>query len=232
MSPVRGERRGLLQRARGCLVTLAATLAAVAVLGFVAYQLRAPLLTRVGGLLFHEDPLEPADAIVVLGGGRLDRVVEAADLFAAGYAPTVVLTRMREVPVIAELQARGFDVSTELELRLDYLEAFGVPRDATTVLQRVVESTQAEAELVAEWAESRQIGRVIVVTSGAHTSRTRLVFDQVLRGRPTETLIRPSSTSGFEPATWWHGRTDRRDGLIELQKYAYYRVMFLLRLTP
>ena len=145
MTPAGRERRGLLQRARGCLVMLAATLAAVAVLGFLVYQLRAPLLTRVGELLYYEDPLEPADAIVVLGGGRLDRVVEAADLFAAGYAPTVVLTRLLEASVIAELQARGLGVSTELELRLEYLEALGVPQDATTVLQRVVESTQAEA---------------------------------------------------------------------------------------
>ena len=232
MNPVGSQRRGLLQRARGCLVTLAATLAAVAVLGFVAYQLRAPLLNRVGGLLYHEDPLGPADAIAVLGGGRLDRVVEAADLFAAGYAPIVVLTRTPEVPVIAELQARGLDLSTELELRLDYLEALGVPRDATTVIQRVVESTQAEAELIAEWAESRQIGRIIVVTTGAHTARARFVFDQVLPGRPIETLIRPSTSSGFEPATWWHARSDLRNGLVELQKYAYYRVMYLLRLAP
>ena len=204
----------------------------MAVLGFVVYQLRAPLLTRVGALLVHEDPLAPASAIAVLGGGVLDRILEAADLYAAGYAPIVLLTRTPENPVIAELQARGLDVSTALEFRLDYLANLGVPRDATTVLQRVVESTQAEAALIAEWAESRQIGRIIVVTSGFHTARARLVFDRVLRGRPTEILIRPSSASAFDPSTWWHDRRDRRLGLFELQKYAYYRVMYLLRQTP
>jgi len=225
-------RRGLLRGARGYLVALAATLAAVAVLGFVVYQLRAPLLTWVGGLLYHEDPLAPADAIAVLGGGQADRLVEAAELFAAGYAPIVLLTRAPETPFIAELQARGLDVSTNLEKRLDYLDALGVPRDATTVLQRVVESTQAEAELIAEWAESRQVGRMIVVTSGFHTSRARFVFDRVLRDHPTEILIRPSSLSGFAPDTWWHTRSDRGRGLFELEKYAYYRVMYLLRQTP
>ena len=232
MSSRGGERAGLARRAHGCLVTIAATLAVVVVLVFVVYQLRAPLLTRVGGLLYHEDPIEAADAIAVLGGGRLDRVVEAADLFAAEWAPVVVLTRMPEVPVVAELQARGFDVSTDLELRLDYLEVLGVPRDATIVLQRVVESTQAEAELIAEWLESRQIGRIIVVTAGDHTSRARFVFDRVLRGRTTEILIRSSSTSGFDPATWWHARSGLRSGLFELEKYAYYRLMYLLGQTP
>ena len=218
-------RRGLARRARGCLVALAATLAAVAVLGFVVYQLRAPLLTQVGDLLYHEDPLAPAGAIVVLSGGALDRVIEATDLFAAGYAPLVLLTRMPEPPAIAELQARGLDVSTNLEIRLDYLEVLGVPRDATTVLQRVVESTHAEAELIAEWAESRQIGRIIVVTSGFHAARARFVFERVLRDRPTEILVRPSSTSAFDPATWWRDRTYRRIGLFELEKHAYYRFM-------
>ena len=232
MSPSGPGRRGLARRARAFLVALAATLAAVTVLGFVVYQLRAPLLTRVGGLLYHEDPLGPADAIAVLGGGGLDRTVEAADLFAAGYAPIVVLTRAPEVPIIAELQARGLDVSTKLEVQLDHLEALGVPRDATTVLQRPVDSTQAEAELIAEWAESRQMGRIIVVTAGFHTSRARFVFDRVLRGRPTEVLVRPSRSSGFDPDTWWHVRSNRRNGLFELEKYVYYRVMYLLRQTP
>ena len=232
MSPSGPERRGLARRARAFLVALAATLAAVTVLGFVVYQLRAPLLTRVGGLLYHEDPLGPADAIAVLGGGGLDRTVEAADLFAAWYAPIVVLTRTPEVPIIAELQARGLDVSTKLEVQLDHLEALGVPRDATTVLQRPVDSTQAEAELIAEWAESRQMGRIIVVTAGFHTSRARFVFDRVLRGRPTEVLVRPSRSSGFDPDTWWHVRSNRRNGLFELEKYVYYRVMYLLRQTP
>ncbi len=226
------KRVGLMRRARGCLVVAAAALAVVVVVGFVAYQLRAPLLTRVGGLLYHEDVLEPADAIVVLGGGQLERVIEAADLFAGGYAPTVLLTRMPERPVVAELEARGVEISTDLELRLEYLGALGVPREATTVLQRAVESTQAEAELVAEWARSREVGRIIVVTAPFHASRAHLVFERALRGRDTEILVKPSSTSGFDPATWWRGRSSFRTGLFELQKYAYYRLMYLLRQVP
>jgi len=232
MTPEPTARPGLVRRARGCLVAVAVAVAVVAVVGFVMYQLRGPLLTGVGGLLYHEDPLEPAEAIAVLGGGGLDRLVEAADLFVAGYAPVVVLTRTPEVPVIAELQARGLGVSTEVELRLEYLEALGVPREETTVLQRVVESTQREAELIAEWAESREVARIIVVTTAFHTSRTRFVFDRVFRGHPTRILVRPSASSAFDPANWWRTRSDFRTGLFELQKYAYYRVMYLLRQTP
>ena len=76
------------------------------------------------------------------------------------------------------------------------------------------------------------MGRIIVVTTGFHTSRARFVFDRVLRGRPTEVLVRPSRSSGFDPDTWWHVRSNRRNGLFELEKYVYYRVMYLLRQTP
>jgi uncharacterized SAM-binding protein YcdF (DUF218 family) len=225
-------RRGVARRARGCLVVVAATLATAAVLGFVVYQLRAPLLTRIGGLLYHEDALAASDAIAVLSGDGLYRVVEAADLFLAGYAPVVVLSRTPEEPMIVELQARGLDVRTSLEDQLAYLAALGVPQDATTVLERLVDSTQTEAELIAEWAESREIGRLIVVTSGFHTSRARLVFDRVLRGRSTEVLLRASTAPGFDPATWWHDRASLSTGLFELEKYVYYRFMYLLRQTP
>ena len=163
--------RGLIQRARGCLVSLAVILAAAAVVGLVAYQLRAPLLTWVGGWLYHADTLEPADAIVVLAGS-MDRDLEAADLFVEGFGPTILLTRPPARPVVAALRSRGVDILSDIETRLNYLDALGVGRTDVTVLQQVVESPQTEALLVAEWAESREIERLIVVTSGFHTSRT------------------------------------------------------------
>jgi uncharacterized SAM-binding protein YcdF (DUF218 family) len=225
-------RRGLLQRARGCLLWTGAILAAMAVIGVVAFQLRVPILGWVGGLLYHADPLTPADAIVVLGGGMGDRNVEAADLFAEGYGPTIVLTRPPEHPVRAALQVRGLRAPADIEIRLDNLAALGVPRTDVTVLQRNVESTREEASLVAEWAEARDIARLIVVTSAFHTSRTRYVFEQAFRDLDTEVLIRPSRVSTFDPSTWWQSRTELRNGLFELQKYAYYRLTYLLGRDP
>jgi uncharacterized SAM-binding protein YcdF (DUF218 family) len=224
-------RRGLLQRARGCLVWTAAILATLAVVGVVAFQLRAPILGWVGGLLYHADPLTPADAIVVLGGA-FERNVEAADLFAEGYGPTIVLTRPLEHPVRAALRARGLRAPPDIEIQLGNLAALGVPRDDVTVLQRNVESTREEASLVAEWAEARDIARIIVVTSAFHTSRTRYVFEQAFRDLDTEILIRPSRLSTFDPSTWWQSRTELRNGLFELQKYAYYRLTYLLGRDP
>jgi uncharacterized SAM-binding protein YcdF (DUF218 family) len=219
---------GLVRRAKGCLVSMAVA----AVVAVVAFQLRAPILGWVGGLLYHADELMPADAIVVLGGNSMERDLEGATLLAEGYGPAIVVTQLPESPVREALRARGLSVDSAVEVRLGYLVALGVPRTDVTVLQRVVHSTQDEATLVAEWAESRQIQRLIVVTSAFHTARTRYVFSRTFRDLDTDVLIHPARESTFNPATWWQTRSHLRDGLFELQKHAYYRLAYLMGGAP
>ena len=221
----------MIRRARGCLVAVTAVLMAATVGGVVVYVLRAPLLVGVGTLVHDTDPLDSTDAIVVLAGG-LDRLIEAADLFRSGYAPVIVLTRPPENPAVSELQSRGIDVSDGLEVRLGYLEALGVPRSATTVLQEIVASTHQEAELVADWAESVDVERIVIVTTGFHTARAKLAFTRSFHGQSTVLLFRASRTSGFNPAAWWHDRHGVRTVLVELQKQLYYRFMYWLDLSP
>ena len=197
----------------------------------MVYVLRVPLLVWVGTLVYDTDPLESADAIVVLSGG-VDRLLEAADLFRSGYAPIIVLTKEPESPVVGELQSRGVDVNDALEVRLGYLEALGVPNNATTILRETVASTDEEAELVAEWAKERNIERVVIVTTGFHTARARLAFSRSFRDQSTVLLIRASRASGFDPGGWWHDRQGVRTVLIELQKQFYYRFMYWLDRSP
>ena len=144
----------MIRRARGCLVAVATVFMVVTVGGVVVYVLRAPLLVRVGTFVYDTDPLESADAIVVLAGG-LDRLVEVLDLFRSGYASVVVLTRPPENPVVDELQSRGVDVHDDLEVRLGYLEALGVPGSATTVLQETVTSTMRKRS---SWRHGLSLG--------------------------------------------------------------------------
>ena len=221
----------MIRRARGCLLAVTASLVAVTVGGVVVYALRVPLLVGVGAIVYDTDPLDSADAIVVLSGGA-DRLLEAADLFRSGYAPVIVLTSQPEPEIVGALQARGVGVADALEVRLGYLEALGVPRSATTVLQQVVASTHEEATLVAEWAKSRGVERIIIVTTGFHTARARLAFGRSFQSQPTVLLLRASRVSEFDPVAWWHDRQGVRTVLIELQKQFYYRVMYWLGRSP
>ena len=144
----------MIRRARGCLLAVTASLVAVTVGGVVVYVLRVPLLVGVGAIVYDTDPLDSADAIVVLSGG-VDRLLEAADLFRSGYAPIIVLTRPPENLVVGELQSRGVDVHDDLEVRLGYLEALGVPGSATTVLQETVTSTMRKRS---SWRHGLSLG--------------------------------------------------------------------------
>ena len=202
-------------------------LALVAVTMAGLYLARAPLLVWVGHQLVHEDTLEEADAIVVLSGAALTRELAAADLYTAGLAPVVVLTTVPENPVVEEMARRGLALRSTTEARIAFLERAGVPVDAVTVLSRHVQSTQQEADLVAAWAVSRDIRRLIIVTSAYHSARVRLVFDRTF---DDDTLVRvhPAPIGRFDPERWWHDRTTLRDGLVELQKLFYYRMMYAL----
>ena len=59
----------------------------------VMYFAHPPILREFATRLFVEDPLEPASAIIVLSGDIPYRPLGAAQLYKAGWAPRVVLTR-------------------------------------------------------------------------------------------------------------------------------------------
>src|SRR6059058_6253137 len=68
----------------------------------------AAAVSLAGRLLVVADPLPPStDAIVVLAGSIPTRVLEAADLYRAGLAPRVVVTRERLARGESVLRARS-----------------------------------------------------------------------------------------------------------------------------
>src|SRR2546422_8107228 len=86
----------------------------------------AVTLLAAGRALVVADPLPPrADAIVILAGSVPDRVLEAADLYRAGVAPRVVVTRERLRRGDAALRARGVRLPEGDELTGTALGGFG-----------------------------------------------------------------------------------------------------------
>src|SRR5437867_3162292 len=164
-----------MRAALGIAVVLAA-LAAVALLG-------------AGRVLVVADPLPPrADAIVILAGSVPDRTLEAADLYRAGLAPRVVVTRERLPRGQAALRARGVRLPEGDELTVKALRELGVPPGAIVVLGRRAVSTESEARTIARWACAHRLRRLIVVTSRAHSRRARLILRQALGGPPAPRL--------------------------------------------
>ena len=201
-------------------------LAVLAVIATLLYAGSAPLLTAAGNQLLHEDPLERVDAMIVLAVG-LDRVIEAAQLYRAGYTPLIVLTREPPVRSIEFLRTVGVQVETGEDQRRRVLEELGVPASSIVVLEEVITSTAAEARAFARWAGDRAIRSVMVVTSPSHTGRSRLTFQHILRDRRIKVLVRSSKIETFDPETWWRSRANLRDGILEWQKLVYYQLVEL-----
>src|SRR6266849_2816874 len=95
------------------------------------------------------DPLPPrADAIVILAGSVPDRALEAVDLYRAGVAPRLVVTRERLHPGDAALRARGVRLPEGDELTIGVLRHLGVPPAAIVRLRRRASSTETEVDTI------------------------------------------------------------------------------------
>ncbi|MDR7522993.1 MAG: YdcF family protein [Armatimonadota bacterium] len=203
--------RSPMRRGFRLLLTVAGVivLAAVALSGAVALGLHRPVLTAVGRFLVVEDPLERADAIVVLSGGRRDeRVRQGADLYKAGYAPLVVLSGGEQwagAPIADLLRHQAL--------------AHGIPARALRIESRST-STAEQARYLRPMLEALGIRRAIVVTSSYHTRRTRYLFRKAFAGSSVEVRIYPVQRDLFDPGQWWRRAQDTESVVLEYIKLA------------
>ncbi|MFN8545954.1 MAG: YdcF family protein [Candidatus Binatia bacterium] len=192
------------------------------VIGSVLALAAAGTLAGAGRFLVVADPLPAhADAIVVMAGAVPDRALEAADLYRTGVAPRIVITRERRRRGYAALLARGVRLPESDELLRTALTGLGVPDTAVVLLRRRNRSTESEARTIARWACRHAVRTMVVVTSRAHTRRTRIILRQALP--PGIGLaVRPSRWDGFSSTRWWRVRHDAKIVLAEWEKLAHH----------
>ena len=175
-----------------------------------------------GRYLQHEDPLQKSDAAFVLGGARVERWLEAFDLYKEGYAPIIMLSPERPEPSERLLQARGVRFPAIFELQRDALIQLGVPTGAIIANPGYVDNTAQEAALLRQTALSRGWKRVIVVTSKYHTRRAGFAFRRTFADSGIVVLVRASRHDMADPASWWRTRADFRFASSEWQKLMLY----------
>jgi uncharacterized SAM-binding protein YcdF (DUF218 family) len=196
----------------------------VLVVALVALSLGSVGCYRLGGFLAPEDSLTKADAIFVFAGSRAARPLEAVDLYNAGYAPVIVLTREQEEPAMAILAERGISVPTRFAMTRDLLRQLDVPDSAVITPDRIHDNTAQEASTLAALAASRSWRRVILVSSKYHMRRVGLASRRALRGSGVEVVLRPSRYDPATPGRWWQRRSDLREMLWEVPKLIGYAV--------
>jgi len=176
---------------------------------------------RLGAWLVVEDPLEKADAVVVLGGTLYERPMEAVELYKEGWAPRIYLFRQVADWGEALLIERNFQYTREVDLQIEVMGRLGVPREAIGVLDQA-NSTAEEADDVLALVTREKFSRVIVVTSKQHTRRARLVMNRKVNPAGVTVIVRPSRFDRANVDRWWADRSTLRFTLFETQRLFGY----------
>src|SRR5246127_2317220 len=185
------------------LLTVVVGLAASAVIIFFG----------VGRWLVVEDPLDKAQAIVVLSGRIPARAKEAARLYNAGYASQIWLTRANEPA--ASLQEMHIAYMGEDFFNTRVLMHEGVPSNPIRVLDPPIDNTADEIRVIAEELSREKGGAVIIVTTKAHTRRVRTLWKDLSGGRG-RAIVRAAPSDPFVPEHWWRATGDSLDVVREV----------------
>ncbi len=173
-------------------------LAAFACLLATAYALRERMLPLASSWLDVGQPPRRAECVVVLGGDVYTRPFVAAAIVKAGLVRKVLVAH---VGGSADVDPALYPPQHEVATRV--LLARGVPRADIGLLGRENRSTYDEARALGEYLQSRPRARVLVVTHGYHTRRTRWVFAQVLGGRIAQVTFVSAPVEEYHAERWW-----------------------------
>lgn len=167
--------------------------------------------------------LTRADALVVLSGGASypERTRRAAELFAEGRAPKIVLTNDGILGPWSFEKERN---PTFTELEAEALLGAGVPAESIEALPQQVSNTYDEALLLRAYAQSRGLRSILVVTSAYHSRRALWVWRRVFQESGISVGLNPAPTGDESPppATWWWHLRGWRSVAGEYPKFIYY----------
>jgi len=171
---------------------------AVCVAGVFAFR-------GAGRWLVREDPLGPADAIVVLSGSMPARAEEAGRIFNMGYAHEVWVSR--PVSPAEELEGMGINYLGEEDFNRAVLIHEGVPESDVGIFPQPIVNTEQEIEEIS--AEMRREGKtsVMIVTSAQHTRRVRALWRK-LAGDDLRLIVRAAPQDPFDANRWWRNTSD------------------------
>ncbi len=198
---------------------------AIALLGAAAVGFGPSILGSIGRFPVHDDPPTPSDAVVVLYTGveYYPRLIEAARLYNAGLAKTILLNGNRKTDVLRRLEKKGFVSCCDWsENYIRILGLLGVPRESILAVNAEdVYDTISEARAVGPVLLERGIQSILLTTSKSHTRRARHIWNRLFGDRLTIRSVAAESDP-YDPEAWWrHGRQIRWV-LAEYGAWLYY----------
>ena len=206
--------RGSKQRRR-----LLAVFAVVAVLGTGAWVGREWLLLSAADLWIVSDPIGPADAVAVFGGGIGDRPFAAAQYYRQGLVTKILVSNGRQ-----SLAEKHGAVMSDVAVTEGILLKLGVPASAIETFGNDLENTNQEALALRAWAERNNACNIIVPTEIFSARRVSWMLHRAFAG---ECVIRVIALDPPQIRRDWWRRTQGISAFQnEILKYIYYRLNY------
>ncbi|MFN2511746.1 MAG: YdcF family protein [Pyrinomonadaceae bacterium] len=177
--------------------------------------------------LLVQTPIARADAIVVLSGSAAygERTQKAAALYREGYAPRIILTDDHQQGGWSNTEGRN---PFFVERARRELERAGVPPEKIESLPQMVVSTHDESRLLRDYARSRGLNSLLVVTSAYHSRRAMWTMRRVFEGDDVRLGFAAVAPGGQTPpaSTWWLHSRGWQAVAGEYVKLAYYWLLY------
>src|SRR3984893_8595287 len=179
-------------------------------------SVREPVLRAAGWALVVNEPVAPADIIVVSLDSGGAGALEAADLVQSGIATRVAVFTDPPSGEDHEFIRRGLPYEDASARQIRQLRWLGV----TDVVQipRTDIGTEGEAQVLPPWCDQHRFRSIVFVAARDHSRRVRRVLDRVMKGHPTRVTVQPARYSSFDPDRWWETRGGIRTEIVELEK--------------
>src|SRR6516164_7983849 len=197
------------------ILVVVVTLAAAAIVAVPS--IRESVLRAAGwALVVHEQPIAPADVIVVSLASGGAGALEAADLVQGGIATRVAVFTDPPSGEDHEFIRRGLPYEEASARQIRQLRWLGV----TDVMQipGAEAGTEGESQVLPPWYDHHQFRSIVFVAARDHSRRWRRVLNRVMKGHPTRVMVQPERYSIFDPDRWWETRDGVRTEIVELQK--------------
>jgi hypothetical protein len=173
------------------------------------------MLRAAGWALVVDEPVAPADVIVLSVNSGPAGALEAADLVHSGISKRVAVFSDPPDEVDREFIRRGLPREDAAARQIDRLRLLGVT-DLVEIPR--VDGTEGEGQVLPSWCDEHQFRSVVVVATKDHSRRLRRVLARVMKGHPTRVTVRTAHYSSFDPDRWWETRGGVRTEITELEK--------------
>jgi uncharacterized SAM-binding protein YcdF (DUF218 family) len=164
---------------------------------------------------------QKADAVVLLNGSLNVRPFFAAALVHGGWAPEIWLNT-----VAAHPNQESGAIPPFFEINLKVLEYGGVPTERIVRLDSDARTTFDEAKAVADYLVDHPVQRLMILTEGPHSRRSRWIFQHLLADRQIEIAMVSAPTDEFDNENWWQSEAGFLFVVSEYFKLFFYGLRY------